>query len=255
MDTKMKDERCEIVGRYYSRFLDADNNLFSHYTPQPISLYTPVRNAPLKGYEQRFDVLAIVTDQVTVISYGDAAIEEISQLITLLQTDSISLYEAICKSFNKKPLHAIKYYFDGEVLETSSARFLTSSDYHAFETFFKSNNPDVKDVSWLHDYFESLVSAKLCSGVFVNRQLVSCTDSPTTPFMSDIIKEIGINTLEGYRNQGFAKDACSCVIGEILKQGKIPIWSTDVSNIPSQKLAETLGFEKWGEWFSITLNR
>jgi RimJ/RimL family protein N-acetyltransferase len=72
--------------------------------------------------------------------------------------------------------------------------------------------------------------------------------------MSDIIKEIGINTLKEYRNQGLAKDSCTCAIREIIKQGKIPIWSTDASNIPSQKLAESLGFEKWGESISVALN-
>lgn len=245
----------ELVGRYYSYFLGAEDNLFGHFTPQPVLLYTPVRNTPLQGYGQRFDVLAIATETTTAISFGDAAVEKTSQLETLLQTNNVSLYEAIYQSFNTKPIHSIKYYFNGEASEKSSARLLTSLDYHAFETFFRLNNPNAKDITWLRDYFEEMISEKTCCGVFIDCQLVSCTDSPAVPFMPDIIKEIGINTLKEYRNLGFAKDACSCAIREITKQGKIPIWSTDVSNIPSQKLAESLGFEKWGELYSVALNQ
>lgn len=245
----------ELVGKYHSRFLGADDDLFTRFTPQPVLLYTPVRNLPLQGYGQRFDLLAIVTEKTVAISFGDAAAKEIPQLETFLQTDGISLSDAIYQSFNTKPIHSIKYYFNGKAQEINAARLLTSSDYLAFETFFRLNNPDAKDITWLRGYFEEMISEKTCCGVFMDRQLVSCTDSPTVPFMTDFIREIGINTLKQYRNQGFAKDACSCAIREITKQGKIPIWSTDASNIPSQKLAESLGFEKWGESYSVALNK
>ena len=250
-----ENESRELVGKYHSRFLGADDDLFTRFTPEPVLLYTPARNLPLQGYGQCYDLLAIVTEKTTAISYGNAAAEKISQLYTLLLTDTIPIYEAIRKVFNIKPICSIKYFFNGEAQKETSARLLASSDYTAFETFFKTNNPNAKDITWLQNYFEEMISEKTCCGVFMDRQLVSCTDSPTVPFMSDNIKEIGINTLKQYRNQGFAKDACSCAIREITKQGKIPIWSTDASNIPSQKLAVSLGFEKWGESYSVALNK
>ena len=254
MDAKKERSNCrEIIERYYSCFLGADENLFSHYSTGPVALYTPVRNASLQGYGQRCDLLAFATDKTTIISYGDAIREQIPRLMTLLATNGVSLSGAIDKSFNKKPRHSFRYYFSGEAPETNRARLLEPSDYPAFEAFFKSNNPDAKDISWLHDYFDGMVSEKMCGGVFADGRLVSCTDSPTVPFMSGIIKEIGVNTLDGHRDRGFARDACSCVIREILKQGKTPIWSADAQNVPSQKLAESLGFVLWGESFFMSL--
>ena len=244
----------EMTERYYSCFLGASENLFRHDYLEPYFFYTPVRNTPIQGYGHRFDLLAILTERDTFISYGDAAREKIPELRMLLESNALSLYEAIRQKFDKQPLHSFKYYFSGNMSKVISARPLNASDYHAYETFFLANNTNLKDISWLREYFDEMTFEGLCVGVFADNQLVSCTDSPTVPFMKDSIREIGVNTLEKYRKRGYAKDACSCAIREILKQGKCPIWSTNAGNLPSQRLAEALGFKLFGESFSISMD-
>jgi predicted GNAT family acetyltransferase len=73
------------------------------------------------------------------------------------------------------------------------------------------------------------------------------------PYMSDEVQEIGINTLSNYRGRGYATIACQGSINEILKNGKIPQWSTSITNIASQKLAEKLGFVKLGDVITLTI--
>ena len=127
-------------------------------------------------------------------------------------------------------------------------------DIRAFETFFiTANNMDTEDIDWLRDYFYEMIAEELCCGVFIDNHLVSCTDLPAVPFMSEIMKEIGINTLQKYRNQGYAKAACSCTIRQILKQEKCPIRSTGIENTASQRLAESLRFTLLGESFTLDL--
>ncbi len=250
--------RCsyrEEVEKYYSCFLGSNENIFDRHSSKVYSFYSPVRNVALPGYGQCFDLVVIKSEKATVISYGDIAREKIPHLVNLLQADNNNLYEALYKTFGIEPRHSLKYFFGGKAPETKNAHILNHSDYSAFETFYRSNNPEEQDISWLHEYFDEMVSKQTCCGVFVDYQLVSCTDSPTVPCMSDLICEIGINTLKEYRNRGFAKDACSCAIHEILRQGKIPIWSTSVKNIPSQKLAKSLGFRIWGESFSVSIQQ
>ena len=248
------DHFVKVTECYYSRILGTSDNLFAHNYLKPFFFYTPIRNAPLQGYEHRFDLLAIQTEQGIIISYGDAVLTEIPKLEMALESDTVSLHEAISRILKKEPSHSYKYYFSGRIPKGFSARPLNASDYSAFETFFLLSNANMEDKSWLREYFHEMIREGLCTGVFVNNVLVSCSDSPTVPFMKDSVREIGINTLERYRRQGYAKDACSCAIQEILKQGKCPIWSTGSDNLPSQRLAEALGFRLFGEMFSISMD-
>lgn len=54
--------------------------------------------------------------------------------------------------------------------------------------------------------------------------------------------EISIETTEPYRRQGFATLAACAFIGHCLDQGLRPAWSCWDNNIPSQILAQKLGF-------------
>lgn len=98
-----------------------------------------------------------------------------------------------------------------------------------------------------------MAQEKTCIGVFEQDQLACCTDAPTMPFMKEFVQEIGITTLEKYRKKGYASEACSRCVQEILNQGKIPLWSTGVQNTASQKLAEKVGFKKLADVLTILL--
>ena len=84
-------------------------------------------------------------------------------------------------------------------------------------------------------------------------ELVSCTDAPAMPYMADCVQEIGINTRKEYKRRGYAKQACLCAIQEIIRQKKCPLWSTEYGNIASMRLAETLGFKRFGESYAVCL--
>ena len=57
------DHFLKVTECYYSRILGTSDNLFAHNYLKPFFFYTPIRNAPLQGYEHRFDLLAIQTEQ------------------------------------------------------------------------------------------------------------------------------------------------------------------------------------------------
>lgn len=56
--------------------------------------------------------------------------------------------------------------------------------------------------------------------------------------------EIDIQTDKSYRGNGIATYLASCLIDECIKRTLIPKWDCAASNIPSNKLAIKLGFEK-----------
>ena len=55
--------------------------------------------------------------------------------------------------------------------------------------------------------------------------------------------EIGIETVEKYRGNGYAELVCCKLIDECLESGFLPVWSCRSENTASVQLAEKLGFE------------
>ena len=98
-----------------------------------------------------------------------------------------------------------------------------------------------------------MVQYGLCVGIFENSKLVSCSDAPGMPYMQETVQEIGVNTLPEYRGRGYASEVCIKCVKSIIKLGKCPIWSTDIDNAASQKLADKVGFVKFAETLAMTL--
>jgi SAM-dependent methyltransferase/RimJ/RimL family protein N-acetyltransferase len=59
--------------------------------------------------------------------------------------------------------------------------------------------------------------------------------------------EIGVETLEGHRGQGYATAAAALVAQWIQARGLTPTWSTGADNRASQRVAEKLGFQRYFE--------
>ena len=55
--------------------------------------------------------------------------------------------------------------------------------------------------------------------------------------------EIGIETVEKYRGNGYAELVCCKLIDECLESGFLPVWSCRSENTASVRLAGKLGFE------------
>ena len=120
-----------------------------------------------------------------------------------------------------------------------------------FQNFFKKNNPNCHDYSWVEEYFLELVKKKYCHGIIVDGILASATDAPDMPYMDDCVQEIGINTLEEYRRKGYAKLACISMINELIANDICPLWSTGIENEGSNKLAKKIGFEKYCDVLTV----
>lgn len=248
MDTR------KITEAYYSCWLGSSENLFS--SSQAVTwLYTTERNKVQTGYGQQFDLWALVTSDRLLLSYGDAASAKIEELKAVLDgyCPAEETAQKIQRVYGCKPQHSVKYVFRQAQTDGQAARCLRSEDYPAYECFFQKNNPDCRNVSWLREYFEEMIAENLCCGVFLDGELVSCTDSPSVPYMANMVREIGIHTLTGYRGKGYAKEACSLCIREMLKNGKCPVWSADAENTGSQILAERSGFVPFADCLFLSL--
>ncbi len=58
--------------------------------------------------------------------------------------------------------------------------------------------------------------------------------------------DIGVSTVETWRENGFATAAASLVAREIQAMGKVPVWSCGEANIASRRVAQKLGFTEVG---------
>jgi hypothetical protein len=76
--------------------------------------------------------------------------------------------------------------------------------------------------------------------VVIDDELVS---TAFTAFVSDEMKEIGIETTEKFRGRGFARLASIAFIDHCLRESHTPIWSCRFGNSSSYNLAIGLGFE------------
>jgi len=62
-------------------------------------------------------------------------------------------------------------------------------------------------------------------------------------FVHEGILEIGIETVDGFRGQGFAEQTCAALIDYCLERDLTPVWSCRLENNASYQLAQKLGFE------------
>lgn len=249
-------------------FMDKTNKYYSLWLGEadilcrPFSgvrwVYSPERNQIQTGYSQQFDIYILFQPERTVISYGENIISEADEIRKQIQT-ARTFYEvekSLVSVFGSRCQHFIKYVFDKpeKVLQAASyARLLSPEEYLQFKEFFTANNPGCTDTGWLEPYFMDLVERHLCCGLFSQDLLVSCTDAPDMPYMQDEVQEIGINTLELYREKDYAAQACFTCLKQMLQNGICPQWSTSVHNAASQRLAEKIGFVKYADVITVSL--
>ena len=239
---------------YYSMWL-GENRVLLQNVDEIKYIYSEERNKIQYGYGQPFDIYIFVMVDKIIVSYGDKAKPQIGILKASVGAfKTVEDLKATLKTIYGKAVgHNIKYVFNGKKTDDCSAKVLCKNDYEEYENFFKNANPKCSNLDWLQAYFEEMIQGNLCVGAYEGSMLVSCTDAPGMPYMSDEVQEIGINTLPDYRGRGYATIACQGSVNEILKNGKVPQWSTSITNIASQKLAEKLGFIKLGDVITITI--
>ncbi|MCL2371776.1 MAG: GNAT family N-acetyltransferase [Defluviitaleaceae bacterium] len=215
-------------------------------------IHSAERNVQQPGFSARFDIYCWVQPGKIVLSYGDAASPQISRLQQAIHTDNTAaeIKSTLATVFGREVKHNIKYIYQGSQPSNILAENVT--EYDDYKNFFLGCFPGSK-IDWLEEYFTEMAAAGTCVAVYHGGRIVSCTDAPTMPYLSELVQEIGINTLPGYMGRGYAAAACAKAAQNIMASGKAPQWSHDTCNIASQKLAEKIGFAKLAEVLAVTI--
>ncbi len=245
---------CEITSNYYSKWLGKDN-ILDIESEQCQFIYSSERNKIQLGYTTQYDLILFYQPNRMIVSYGNKILPYLENLKRQLQ--ELKSLEEIKDTLNnrleKTVHHNLKFVFDKLPTYEIKSVVLKENQYYEYLEFFKRNNPNCENTDWLEEYFIGMTKERTCCGFFLDKTLVSCTDSPCMPYMSDAVQEIGINTIEDYRGRGYATDACVLCAQEIVKSGKCPQWSTSAENVASQKLARKVGFIKFADVLTVTL--
>ena len=222
-------------------------------------ILSDARDVVQDGYSKAFDLYVWIDEKRIIVSYGKKAtknLEELKRKISVGQNVN-DVLNTLSTTFNTNIGHHIKYFFDRapQILAVNHTKILTVDDYLDYETFFKTLNPNTKDTSWLREYFDEMVEENLCVAVYENSIIACCTDAPMMPYLPHLVQEIGVNTLPEYQKLGYAKMASAVVVENILmNNSKEPLWSTTAANISSQKLAEKVGFKKFADVLTLSLD-
>ncbi len=70
--------------------------------------------------------------------------------------------------------------------------------------------------------------------------------------VTDAAHEAGVETLEEHRQRGYATSVVSAWASAVMKRGVLPLYSTSLANVASQKVAARLGLSRYGVDFHIT---
>jgi hypothetical protein len=238
--------------KYYSQWANID---ITSLKSGVYFVYNQDRDSVPKGYSSPMDVYIFRTNDKLILSYRTRAKEKAETLSKKINEliGINSLKTILEKTFSKNVNHNIKYVYRTKVENQMKVEILTPDEHELFVDFFRANHPDVKDYSWVKDYFLELASKNYCHGIIVDNKLVSVTDAPDMPFLQDCVQEIGINTLKDYRGKGYARAACISFINELLSKDICPIWSTSNDNTASDRLAYSIGFEKLSDVLTISM--
>jgi hypothetical protein len=240
----------KTTNKYYSRFLGTEEIIFNNKTNL---FFNPGLDNILKGYSHPMNILILIKDATINISYGNKAKDIIPKLLETVQHNKSIDYikNKLIKDLSLKVKHNLKYIFKDIVKIENKAVKLSEEHSELFLNFFKTNNLNCRDFLWVGEYFNELVKKDYIHGIIVDGILVSATDAPEMPYMSDSVQEIGINTLKEYRKKGYAQMSCISMIETLITKNICPMWSTENENIGSDRLANSIGFKKYCDLLTV----
>lgn len=64
--------------------------------------------------------------------------------------------------------------------------------------------------------------------------------------------DLGVTTHEAWRGHGLATSAAAIVAGEVIRRGRVPVWSCGAHNEPSLRIARRLGFRETSRRLYLT---
>ena len=218
-------------------------------------VHSPQRNVRQKGYGEQYDVFMWIAQNRIIVSYGDKAAGKIGQLKnginSSMQTeDAARILQSV---WGIVPSRLTKFVYDSLPKIETKAYKMTAGDVELYKAFFMAYSPNATDISWLDEYYNDIVSTGFCYGEMIFGKLVCMNDLPGMPYMENVVREIGINTLPDYRQKGLARRVCTSCIHAMVQSNICPQWSTQNTNEASARLAHSIGFKKMADVMTITL--
>ena len=242
-----------ITKKYYAEWLDCDERDFLSGVRYVCS---PKRDVVQTFYSSAWALCLFKTDTAAIISYSSKIQKQIKQMemdFSGVKSFDLNLGDYLDKLFGVKTKRNIKFVFDRQIASSNEdVVSLSKADYDLFLNFRVSLGNNLWDEE-TREYFEAISALGYCMARMADGKPVSMTDTPTMPYMSDMVQEVGIDTLPDYRNRGYAKEVVSACISKIISDNKCPQWSCDADNRASERLAYRVGFKRFCDVYSIVL--
>ncbi len=162
-------------------------------------------------------------------------------------TDNNILWESILKE-SLKDCSINKHYENTFILNTEKFEKSDFSVNLSDDIVICENTlPVVPEV--YNKYYECDKFEKNAFGMAVMKNGDIMSQCVNNGFVHDNRYFIDLDTFNnGERNKGYGTFIAYNLIHNLLKKGLLPVWETTVNNIPSQKVANKLGFEKIEEY-------
>lgn len=246
MDRKRLDTQTvqNITEQFYSCFCGID---ISELKQGIYFICSPGRDAKLKGFGRKYTLFIFVKDDLCVVSYSP---KHAAFIETLKGCGIHEIVERVNHMYKIKNMQLMIFH-DETVTQYGDARILRDTDYPLYETFFCAANHTASPGGWLYEYFAEKTAKEYMVGYIKNGRLVSVCDAPDMPYMEDKIQHTGIETLEEERKKGYAKCVTALAAHHLMENGICPQWECNGNNIASIKLAESIGYRKYGTAYIV----
>lgn len=222
--------------------LHVDGELYADNAENPVTFYVvhPYGMGLLFGDSDHVAFNAALANYV-------ANRENIRQKDVLVQAWPDNWHRVWQQMFKKEEIQAktevfvrVNFRFEASLFQANkmhlndSAVVLKETDIHLFEQMRGTVVPS----SFWNNAQEFVQRGKGFSLVCGNEVVATAYSA----FVIDNMLEIGIETVNGYRAKGYAREVCTALIDFALAQDLVPVWGCKRDNAASYELAQKLGF-------------
>ncbi len=220
---------------YYSKFLDTTLSLGKN--EENMISYSDLRGQYDDENGPMYDLVNLKLKECNYYSVNEVFKSKLGNL------------QSIERSFkvNKDQINEVILYISSSPSKDIKARKLSLEDYETHKRYILKLNPNINENNSCFEYTFECIEKGLYFAIFENSEIVSCTYSPGLLFNEERIVEMGIDTLESHRKNGYAYDCSIAMINDLLSSGRIPMIVIKRSNYKSINLAKKVGFKIFGE--------
>lgn len=136
---------------------------------------------------------------------------------------------------------------DYQRINDPNVRKLTSADLPLIMDRFY---PDVPGDD--PDYAEEILGGDAAFAYYVGDEPVSLAHTHHPGPMCDHIGDLSVEgTLESHRRRGYGKAVVSATTGEVLRQGRVPVWGAFDEDVAVRRTASSVGFQIFCRVFEV----